>query len=123
MALLGAQVHSVEIRPALVRRARVNLKTAGIGNAEVEEADVFAWDSPRPHWDVIVLTGSLPTYDPRFEALLAPHGRLFVVVGEAPVMEARRIVRGGQPLHEVESLFETVIDPLDHATTPSHFVF
>jgi protein-L-isoaspartate(D-aspartate) O-methyltransferase len=123
MALLGRQVHSVEIRPALVRRARVNLKAAGIGNAEVEEANVFAWDSPLPAWDVIVLTGSLPGYDARFESLLAPHGRLFVIVGEPPVMEARLVRRGAEQLRDVHSLFETVVDPLDHAATVNHFVF
>lgn len=123
MALLGAHVHSLEIRPALVRHARANLKAAGIGNAEVEEANVFAWDSPQPRWDIIVLTGSLPVYDPRFEALLAPHGRLFVIVGEAPVMEAQLVRRGDKTLRDVHSLFETVVDPLDHAVATSHFVF
>jgi len=123
LALLGKQVHSVEIRPALTRRARVNLKAAGIGNAEVEQANVFSWQSPQPSWDVIVLTGSLPVYDARFESLLAPHGRLFVVTGEAPVMEARLIRKGEDKVRDMHSLFETVVDPLDHAAAPSHFMF
>jgi protein-L-isoaspartate(D-aspartate) O-methyltransferase len=116
-------VHSLEIRPGFARQARTNLKAAGIGNVEVEEADVFAWQSNRPNWDVIVLTGSLPRYDARFEALLAPHGRLFAIVGDAPAMEARLVRKDGEKLRDVHSLFETVVDPLDHAAADSRFVF
>jgi protein-L-isoaspartate(D-aspartate) O-methyltransferase len=122
LALLGAQVRSLEIRPELARQARQNLKAAGIGNAIVEEADAFEWQPAAPGYDVVVVTGSLPVYDPRFEALLNPQGRLFVVSGQTPVMEARliRLLNSGRDVH---SLFETVIDPLTHAAAPSHFVF
>jgi protein-L-isoaspartate(D-aspartate) O-methyltransferase len=123
LALLGSQVHSLEIRQPLARDARVNLKNAGIGNAEIEAADAFAWQSTQPVWDVIVLTGSLPQYDERFASLLAPQGRLFVTVGDAPVMEARLVSKDRQGQQQVRSLFETVIDPLDHATSISRFQF
>jgi protein-L-isoaspartate(D-aspartate) O-methyltransferase len=123
LALLGSQVHSLEIRPTLARQARANLKAAGIGNVQIEEADVFAWQSTRPAWDVIVVTGSLPRPDERFESLLAPHGRLFTITGNAPVMEARLIRKDSQALRDVHSLFETVVDPLDHAAANSRFVF
>ncbi len=122
LALLGAQVRSLEIRPELAFQARQNLKAAGIGNAIVEEADAFEWQPAAPGYDVVVVTGSLPVYDARFESLLNPGGRLFVVSGLAPVMEARlvRLLNTGRDVH---SLFETVIDPLTHAAAPSHFVF
>jgi protein-L-isoaspartate(D-aspartate) O-methyltransferase len=123
LALLAHQVRSLEIRPALAQQARTHLKNAGIGNAEVEAADAFAWQSTQPSWDIIVLTGSLPEYDPRFESLLAPHGRLFVATGNAPVMEARLIQKDKQGLLRASSLFETVIDPLDHAAVTNRFEF
>ncbi len=71
---------------------------------------------------MVVVTGSLPVYDPRFESLLKPGGRLFVVSGTEPVMEAQlvRLLNSGRDVH---SLFETVIDPLTHAAAPSQFVF
>jgi protein-L-isoaspartate(D-aspartate) O-methyltransferase len=122
LALLGANVRSLEIQPELASQARQNLKAAGIGNAVVEEADAFEWQPAAPGYDVVVVTGSLPVYDPRFESLLNQGGRLFVVSGADPVMEARliRLTSSGRDVH---SLFETVIDPLRHAATPSHFVF
>jgi protein-L-isoaspartate(D-aspartate) O-methyltransferase len=123
LALLGGSVHSLEIRPQLARQARVNLKHAGIGNAAVEEADAFSWQPAAPGYDVVVFTGALPVYDARFEALLRPGGRLFAVTGATPVMDARLVRLTAQRQREESSLFETVIDPLDHAATIRQFVF
>ncbi len=123
LALLGAQVQSLEIQPELAHQARENLKAAGIGNAQVEDADVFSWQPAAPGYDVVILTGSLPVYDARFESLLKPGGRLFVVAGLAPVMEAQLVRLNSAKVRDVHSLFETVIDPLTHATMPSQFVF
>lgn len=124
LALLAQDVLSLELRPALAQQARVNLRQAGIGNARIEEADAFAWQPAAPGYDVVVVTGSLPVYDPRFESLLKPGGRLFVVSGTEPVMEARLIrLNTGTGTRQVHSLFETVIDPLTHAATPSRFAF
>jgi protein-L-isoaspartate(D-aspartate) O-methyltransferase len=123
LALLGAQVHSLEIRPELALKARQNLKAAGVGNARIEDADAFEWQPAAPAYDVVVLTGSLPLYDPRFEALLKPGGRLFAVSGTGPAMAAQLISLNSTKARAVRSLFETVIDPLDHAATTSRFVF
>jgi protein-L-isoaspartate(D-aspartate) O-methyltransferase len=123
LARLGGKVHSLEIRPALARQARINLRQAGIGNAEVEEADAFSWQPAAPGYDVIAITGALPMYDARFEALLNPGGRLFVVTGTAPVMEARLVRLTTQRGREQTSLFETLLDPLEHAATSSSFEF
>jgi protein-L-isoaspartate(D-aspartate) O-methyltransferase len=62
-------------------------------------------------------------YDARFEALLNPGGRLFVVTGTAPVMEARLVRLTTQRGREQTSLFETLLDPLEHAATSSSFEF
>ena len=123
LAMLATHVLSLEIRPELVSRARASLAAAAIGNAEVEEADAFAWDAGSPRFDAIVITGSMPVYDPRFEAWLRPGGRLFVITGVAPVMEAMlvRLDSAGTPSRL--GLFETVVDPLDHAPTVGGFTF
>lgn len=123
LALLGAGVHSLEIHADLARQARTNLARAGIGNAQVEEADAFAWQAAAPGYDVVVITGAMPVYDPRFESLLRPGGRLFAFSGIAPAMEARLIRLPAGKAREEHSLFETVVDPLVHAATPNPFVF
>jgi protein-L-isoaspartate(D-aspartate) O-methyltransferase len=50
-------------------------------------------------------------------------GRLFAVVGTAPVMDAVLIRRVDEQEWIRESLFETVIDPLTNATAAPRFVF
>ena len=115
-----AQVCSVEIDAALARFGRENLERHGIDNALLESGDAArGWERHAPY-DVIVLTGSTPVLPDALLAQLAPEGRLFAVVGEAPAMAARLVVAGGQG---VTDLFETVIRPLANAEQPSRFKF
>jgi protein-L-isoaspartate(D-aspartate) O-methyltransferase len=62
-------------------------------------------------------------YDERFQRALKIGGRLFVVVGTNPIMEAWKVTRLGDREWQRESLFETVIDPLVNAPRMSQFVF
>jgi protein-L-isoaspartate(D-aspartate) O-methyltransferase len=119
---LGAQVRSLEIFPDLAEVARANLHRSAANNVAVEVADGLQLTEDQ-RYDAIALTGSLPAYDERFQRALKVGGRLFVVVGSAPAMEAFKIVRHGQNEFEREPLFETVIEPLLNAAHPSSFVF
>lgn len=123
LALLAGHVLSLEIRPGLAHRARQNLQAASIGNAMVEEVDAFAWDGGASRFDVIVLTGALPRYDPRFETLLRPGGRLFAFAGEKPVMEAVLVRLDSRGTRSSHGLFETVVDTLTHAQPVPEFSF
>lgn len=115
-------VRSVEIFPELAEIARANLASVGLRNVDVAAADVRELD-PAERYDVIAVTASLPTYDVRFQEQLEVGGRLFVVVGEGHVMDARRVVRESEDTWVQESLFETVVDPLIHARRSEEFVF
>jgi protein-L-isoaspartate(D-aspartate) O-methyltransferase len=122
LGALARSVKSIEIHPDLAATARANLDRNNVHNVTVEVADAYAYADPG-RYDAIVLTGSLPVYDARFEQWLAVGGRLVVVVGQAPVMEARRITLSGPGEWLQESLFETVMAPLLHAAEPPKFVF
>jgi protein-L-isoaspartate(D-aspartate) O-methyltransferase len=119
---LARTVRTLEIFPDLADAARGNLARTGVDNVLVETMDAMTL-TPDVEYDVIALTGSLPIHDPRFERALAVGGRLFVAVGQGPVMEARLVTRTGRGEWLRESLFETVMDPLVHALQPSRFVF
>ena len=118
----AARVRSVEIFPALAEMARRNLDSLGLRDIEVVTADALQLDTGS-HYGAIAITGSLPVYDERFERQLEIGGRLFVVVGEPPVMEARLIRRTGENSWTSDSLFETVIDPLVNARRLPEFRF
>jgi protein-L-isoaspartate(D-aspartate) O-methyltransferase len=119
---MAAQVRSLEIFPELADAARRNLAALGMRDVEVLDADALNFDSGA-RYGAIAVTASLPLYAARFERMLTAGGRLFVVVGEAPVMDARLVRRTAEDAWSVESLFETVIDPLVNAVRPPGFTF
>ncbi len=122
LAALGGQVTSLEIHAELVALATDNLRAAGFPGVGVLATDATSWQAPQ-RYDVVVLTGSLPEYDRRYEQWLKVGGRLFVVVGTGEPMTARLVTRSGDHEFAQVDLFETVIDPLVNARRPSAFVF
>ena len=126
LAALASQVTSLEIFPALADLTRSNLAAAGVRNAEVITADAMQAEQagqPAPRYHAIAVTGSLPVYDERFQRQLEIGGRLFVIVGDAPVMDARLVRRVSEEGWVTESLFETVVAPLQNARRPPGFAF
>jgi protein-L-isoaspartate(D-aspartate) O-methyltransferase len=119
---LCSRVRSLEIFPALAEAARANVLAAAINNVAIEASDATRLDE-LAIYDAIAVTGSLPVYDERFQRALKIGGRLFVVVGTVPIMEAWKVTRLGEREWQRESLFETVFDPLINAARMSQFVF
>jgi protein-L-isoaspartate(D-aspartate) O-methyltransferase len=119
---MATHVRSLELFPDLADEARRNLALLGMRDVEVVDADALVADSGA-RYDAVAVTASLPVYDERFERMLTVGGRLFVVVGEAPVMEARLVRRTAEDSVATESLFETVIDSLVNAVRPPAFTF
>ena len=122
MGKLAARVRSMEIVPELADLARSNLLATAINNVAVEAADGMRLDEELAY-DAVAVTGSLPLYDERFQRALKIGGRLFVIVGQAPVMEAWKITRVGEREWQREGLFETIVQPLVNAPRPPEFVF
>lgn len=122
LAQLGGRVVSVDISPGLAKLGAENLSRHGIQNVNVETGDaVHGWARDAPY-DVIAVTGSVPVFEGQFQNQLKVGGRLFVIVGEAPAMEALLIERAAEDQWSRESLFETVIPPLRGARQPDRFV-
>jgi protein-L-isoaspartate(D-aspartate) O-methyltransferase len=122
LAAAAAQIQSFEIIPDLAALARENLASLGTRNAAVTTGDGLQLDG-RTRYGAIAVTASMPVYEKVFQSQLEIGGRLFVVVGEAPVMEARLVRRTSEDGWTTTSLFETVIDPLINAPRPPEFKF
>jgi protein-L-isoaspartate(D-aspartate) O-methyltransferase len=125
-ALLSARsqrVSTVEIDPDLKAFGEGNLRRAGISNVRVELGDAARGWSAHAPYDVIALTGSTPVLPQAFLEQLKPGGRLFAVVGDPPVMEARlvRCVAAGS--FQTIDLFETCLARLKNALQPQRFRF
>jgi protein-L-isoaspartate(D-aspartate) O-methyltransferase len=122
LSLLGRSTRSIDIHPQFTASAQANLRAVPGASVEFETRDAFA-TAPLGEYDAIALTGSLPVYDARFERSLRLGGRLFAIVGEAPVMDAILVRRVDNAEWIRESLFETVVEPLINATAAQRFVF
>jgi protein-L-isoaspartate(D-aspartate) O-methyltransferase len=122
LSLLGASTRSIDIHPQLSAIAAANLRALPQARVEFETRDAFD-AAPLGQFDAIALCGSLPVYDPRFERSLRIGGRLFAVIGTAPVMDACLIRRVDDNEWVRASLFETVIEPLVNAAQARKFVF
>ena len=119
---LAAAVVSVDIYADFLDAATANLEDVGIDNIELHEMDAMA-ALPDGEFDAIAVTGSIQTFDPRFVMALKPGGRLFVVVGDAPTMDARLVTRTGDNDWSSVSVFETEVPPLVNAALPPQFSF
>ncbi len=123
LASQGAHVYSVEIVEALTKTASARLAQSGLHNVTLETGDAACgWDKHGPY-DVIVLTGSTPVLPDAFQQSLNVGGRLFVVAGEAPAMDARLITCVGAGSYGTASLFETCVPALRNAQPRLRFAF
>ena len=122
LAKLAGKVTSIDIYPDFIESARAKLAECDIDNVELLEMDGTA-ELPEGQFDAIAVTGSIQKFDPRFVEALAPGGRLFVVVGDAPVMEASLVVRTGDNDWQSEAIFETELEPLTNGALPPQFSF
>lgn len=122
LAKLAAKVTSIDIYDDFLKAAAGNLEHCGISNVELLQMDATL-ELPEGGYDAIAVTGSLQAFDPRFVEALNPHGKLFVVVGNAPAMQAKLVERTDESDWLTLSLFETALAPLVNAALPPQFSF
>ena len=127
LAHRSAHVYSVEIRPALAAFGQANIARHGVDNVTLGVGDgasgvppVFSYRGP---YDIVVLGGSVPQAPAALLDLLAPGGRAFAVIGDAPIMTAQVITRTASGALRAFELFETLLAPLDNFKQPSRFTF
>ena len=123
LAHQASHVTSVDIVPEFISLASTRLAQYNLHNVTLRVADAAQGLPDAGLFDVIVLTGSTPVMPPSFLQQLKPGGRLFAVVGEAPVMQAQLLTSAGHDAFATVHLFETVIPTLQHALQRLQFVF
>ena len=117
LARLARQVTSVDIHADFQAEAALGIDNVSMAIMDATET------LPEDRFDAIAVTGSIQRFDPRFVDALKPGGRLFVVVGDGPAMDARRVLRTTDSDWASESLFETCLKPLVNGALPPQFTF
>ena len=124
-ALLAHQARFVtvmEVIPEIKALAQQNISQNGITNVEVILGDALQ-TKHAGHYDVIIVSGSLEIIPDVLQEQLNAGGRLFVVVGQPPVMEAQLITRESELFFNTARLFETSVQRLSQVVPASKFTF
>ena len=124
LAQQAGSLTSVDIHAGFVARTQALLATQGTAHTTLCALDACEPDFMQgKRFDRIAVTGSLPAPRRAFEALLEVGGRMFVILGNGPIMQATIVDRIGERQWRSESLFDTAITALEHAVPPAAFEF
>ena len=121
LAKLAREVTSVDRHADVVDAARARLEQVGVANVRFEVADALHWSTER-RFDAICVNAAVATIPSQFVSMLKPGGRMFIVRGQSPAMEAV-LVRNENGAPRIESLFETDIPYLAGAAPVPVFQF
>lgn len=123
LAKLASHVYAVEIDANLTAFATQNLKQHQIDNVTLTTADAAHGSQANAPYDVIVFGASSPVEPAGVRQQLAVGGRMFIVLGQAPVMRATLIQRVSDTAFREDILFETCLDALTNAEPAEAFHF
>ena len=123
IAKSSKHVDSVDIFPDFSKDAKSKLENYQIDNVELFTADALSDSTNKPEYDVIIITGSVSTLAQSWQEQLSNGGRLFVISGNSPVMNAQLITRIDKHSWSNEVLLETDLPALIGAEEPVSFEF
>jgi protein-L-isoaspartate(D-aspartate) O-methyltransferase len=123
LAKSAYSVLSVDIRADFLERAGERLAALNIENVNLEKRDAINTRVNGLPYDVIAITGSVIEVPEHWLTQLSIGGRLFAIIGEAPVMEGKLMTRVTENEWHTDSLFETELCALDGVKKTEKFVF
>lgn len=123
LATLAKHVDAVEIEPELSAVAQKRLAQQNIHNVNLHVGDAVNGFAAGAPYDVIVFAGALALRPLQAEKMLNVGGRLFAVVGEAPIMQATLTQRVSDDAFRHETIFETCLPMLVNAPQAQKFKF
>ncbi len=123
LAQQAKHVTSVDLYQEFTDFAKAKLAELDIHNIQLETGDASTSYNPAAKFDVIILssaTADIPTF---YKNALNVGGRLFVVCGEAPVMQAHLITHLADDVWSDDIIFETELAYLVNAQKQECFKF
>ena len=123
LAALARHVTSIDIMADFTATAGAKLEALTINNVTLETADAAEGIAGDKRYDAIAVTGSVPLLQQQFQKNLSIGGRLFIITGCLPIMEANLITRVDENNWSSECLLETCIPPLLNVIRPQAFIF
>lgn len=123
LAKLAGHVTSIEIIEEIARQAEASLEARGTEGVSLRIGDVLETGFDEGAFDAIVVSASVASIPDQFVRWLRPGGRLFIVRGQSPSMEALVVTRNDSGRLSEQSLFDTDLPRLIGAEDAPVFRF
>lgn len=123
LASMTSSVTSIEILPDLAEQAKANLEARGVKGVVLKTGDALEASFGDGEFDVIAVPASVASIPDQMVRWLRPGGRLFIVRGMAPAMEAMVVTRTESGRLSEQSLFDTDMPRLIGAEDAPSFNF
>ncbi|QRN04399.1 methyltransferase domain-containing protein [Legionella sp. MW5194] len=123
LSRLCQKVISVDYYADLTNDARAKLEKYHCHNVELITGDGSRGWLDKAPYDVVLLTGAVDAVTETHRLQVLPGGKLFAIVGRAPVMQGRLYTLDHQGNWSDRLLFETNLPPLIDKLKPKEFVF
>lgn len=122
LAKLAKHVDSVDQNSRFIDKAKQALDALSIDNVTLATADASNGVDAKTPYDVIACTCSFPeSVTDGLLNNLKVGGRMFVVIGQPPLMEATLITRVAENEWKSEAVFETETTPISGITVAPQF--
>lgn len=123
LSKLAKKVISVEYFEDLSQFAKQNMEHHHCDNVELIVGDGSRGWLDKAPYDIIVFTGGIDKLTETHKLQLIPGGKMFVIVGEEPIMHAQLHTLDHDNNWQAKLLYETCIPPLINKLKPKEFVF
>lgn len=107
LAKLTGNVTSIEIIEDIAEQAKANLEARGSEGIKLMTGDALEAGFNDGEFDAIVVAASVASIPDQLVRWLRPGGRLFIVRGRSPAMEALVVTRNDSGRLSEQSLFDT----------------
>lgn len=123
LSQMSKSVDTMDIDIEMIESAKMSNNNYKTYNINYIHQDIFSNWTPDKNYDVIVITGSVDKRIEKLEIALKKNGRMFVVIGNKPIMNANIIERISNNKLVCDQLFETILDPLTNINKKNHLIF
>jgi protein-L-isoaspartate(D-aspartate) O-methyltransferase len=123
LSRLCKKVISVDYFADFTTHAARKLAAHQCANVELFTGDAsHGWMDAAPY-DAIVFTGAIDKVDDTRRLQVAPGGKLFAILGNAPIMQGYLYTLGKDDQWSTQMIFETCLPPLIDKFRHNNFVF
>ncbi len=114
LAQLARHVYSIDKDSTFIEKAKMTLAALDINNVTFSTTDAIKGNIENGPFDAIACTASFPEQVPQnLLEKIKVGGRMFAVIGQAPIMEATLITRTSENKWQTKALFETETTAID----------